>query len=303
MGELDGRVVLVTGGGNGIGRECALAAARAGASVLVNDIGSTMEGDGASAAPAEQVASEIKAFGGRAAHNSETVVSLAAVQRMVEQARDLFGSFHAAIHPAGISRRVSLVDMTEEDWDLVINTHLRGAFNVARAALPLFLAQNEGSFVFFTSTAGIFGQRELANYAAAKLGVVGLNKVVAMETAGTGVRSNVVAPFAWTRMLESLPVRDEATAKAMERAKTSMRADQVAKLVVALCSPRVKDSGQVFGARGNEIILFGDMAPTRSVAAIEGWSPEAIVDQALPAMRPGYSKLATSADIFRYRPL
>lgn len=303
MGELAGKVVLITGAGNGIGRECALAAARAGASVVVNDIGSTMEGVGGSTRPAQQVAEEIAAFGGNAVFNTETVVSLDGVRRMVEQARDAFGALHAVVHPAGIVRRAPLATMSEEDWDLVMDTHLRGAFNVTRATMQMFLDQGEGAYVFFTSAAGQFGQVELASYAAAKMGVIGLNKVIAMETAGTGVVSNVVSPFAWTRMVESLPVKDEATAKAMALAKETMRADQVARLVVALCSRRAGTSGQVFGARGNEVILFSDAAPTRSVAAIDGWTPEAIIDQVLPAMKPGYSKLATPGQMFRYRPL
>ena len=303
MSELDGRVILVIGGGNGIGRECALAAARAGASIVVNDIGSSVTGAGGSGGPAEQVAGEIEALGGRAAFNSESVVSLDAVRRMVEQARDEFGGLHAVVHPAGIVRRALLKDISEEDWDAVIDTHLRGAFNVARASIQHFLDQDDGAYVFFTSTGGIYGQQTLAHYAAAKMGVVAFNKVIARETAGTAVRSNVVAPFAWTRMFEMLPATDEAAAKAIEQAKVRMRADQVAKLVVALCSPRTKATGQVFGARGNELFVFGDMMPTRSIATAEGWTPEGIVEQALPAMKPGYSKLETSSDIFRYRPL
>jgi len=303
MGELRGKVVLITGAGNGIGRECALAASRAGASVVVNDIGSTMEGVGTSTLPAQRVAEEIAADGGRAVFNTETVVSLDAVRRMVEQAKDVFGGLHAVVHPAGIVRRAPLAEMSEEDWDQVIDTHLRGAFNVTRATMQLFRDQDEGAYVFFTSTAGQFGQVELASYAAAKMGVVGLSKVIALETAGTGIVSNVVSPFAWTRMVEALPVKDEATAKAMALARETMRADQVARLVVALCSRRAGATGQVFGARGNEIMLFSDVAPTRSVAVVDGWTPEAIIEQALPAMKPSYSKLATSSQMFRYRPL
>jgi len=158
MGELAGKVVLITGAGNGIGRECALAAARAGASVVVNDIGATMEGAGASTLPAQQVAEEIAASGGSAVFNTDTVVSLNGVRRMVEQARDAFGALHAVVHPAGIVRRAPLATMSEEDWDLVIDTHLRGAFNVTRATMQLFRDQDEGAYVFFTSAAGQFGQ-------------------------------------------------------------------------------------------------------------------------------------------------
>lgn len=303
MGELEGKVVIVTGAGNGIGRESALALARAGASVLVNDIGTSVEGVGASAGPAQQVAEEIAAIGGHAASNCDSVASLDAVRRMVEQARDQLGGLHAIVHPAGISRRAPLKDMSEEDFDSVIATHLRGAFNVARASLQLFLDQDEGAYVFFTSTAGLYGEQQLANYAAAKLGVVGFNKVVAMETAGTGVRSNAISPFAWTRMVDSISDQLWGQSAAAEAAKAAVRADQVAQLVVALCSPRIKASGQVFGARGNELMVFGDMLPTRSIAAVEGWTPEAIIDRALPAMKPGYSALANAVEMFSYPPL
>lgn len=303
MGELEGRVVIVTGGGNGIGRESALALARAGASVLVNDIGTSVEGVGASAGPARQVADEITSSGGRAAVNSDSVASLGAVRRMVEQARDELGGLHAIVHPAGISRRAPLKDMSEDDWDLVIDTHLRGAFNVARASLQLFLDQDDGAYVFFTSTAGLYGEQQLANYAAAKLGIVGFNKVVAMETAGTRVRSNAISPFAWTRMVDAISDDLWAPSPAAEAAKAAVRADQVARLVVALCSPRAKATGQVFGARGNELMVFGDMVPTRSIAAVEGWTPELIIDRALPAMKPGYSTISNSFDLFRYKPL
>ncbi len=300
---LEDKVVIVTGAGNGIGRECALAAARHGAQVLVNDIGSTMSGDGASAVPAQAVVDQICAEGGRAACNSGSVADPAAVGRMVEQARDVFGGVHAVIHSAGIVRRSPVADMEEEDWDRVLDVHLKGAFNLVRATLRSFKDQNAGAYVFFSSTAGLIGALNLASYAAAKMGVAGLSKVVAMETAGTGITSNVVAPFAWTRMISSIPVKDEATFKAIEDLKTSMRADQVAQLCVALCAPAARATGQIFAARGNELMVFSQPRPTRSIACLEGWTPESIVAQALPALKPGYCDLGDSASVFRYRPM
>ena len=145
MGVLDGKVVLVTGGGNGIGREAALIAAREGAKVLVNDLGGGERGgDAGSAGPAEMVCQEIRAAGGQAASNSESVTSLKAVQGMVQQAIDTFGGLHAVINPAGILRDGMFHKMEESDWDKVIEVHLKGSFNVARATIEHFRDQNDG---------------------------------------------------------------------------------------------------------------------------------------------------------------
>jgi NAD(P)-dependent dehydrogenase (short-subunit alcohol dehydrogenase family) len=182
-------------------------------------------------------ANEIKAAGGEAVANSDSVTSMAAVRGMVEQAKDTFGGLHAIINPAGILRDGMFHKMTDEDWDKVIEVHLRGAYNVSRASVELFREQQEGSYVHFTSTSGLIGNIGQANYAAAKLGVMGLSRILAMEGAIKNVRSNIIAPFAWTRMIASIPVKDEASALRVERMKNAMRADQVAQLAVALASP------------------------------------------------------------------
>src|SRR6201995_4227089 len=153
MGVLDGKVVLVTGGANGIGKECALLAAKEGASVVVNDLGGAVAGgDEGSAGPAEAVAREIEAAGGQAVSNSDSVTSRDGVQRMIEQAMDTFKGLHAIINPAGILRDVMFHKMTDEDWDKVIEVHLQGSYNVCKAAVNHFREQQEGSFVLFTST-------------------------------------------------------------------------------------------------------------------------------------------------------
>jgi len=305
MGVLDGKVVLITGGGNGIGKETALLLGREGAKVVVNDLGGGLGGgDEGSAGPAEQVARQIKAAGGEAVSNSDSVSDYKAVTRMVEQAKDTFGGLHAIVNPAGILRDTMFHKMSEADWDAVIAVHLRGSFNVARASVEHFRDQEEGSYVFFTSTSGLIGNFGQANYAAAKMGIVGLSRILAMEGARKNVRSNVIAPFAWTRMIESIPVKDEEGAKRVQRMKDAMRADQVAQLAVALCADRAKSvTSQIFCVRGNEIILFSQPRPVRSMADLSGWNPSSILDTCLPAMKNDFYAVDASADVFPYDPV
>jgi NAD(P)-dependent dehydrogenase (short-subunit alcohol dehydrogenase family) len=305
MGVLEGKVVLVTGGANGIGKECALLAAREGAAVVVNDLGGAVAGgDEGSAGPAEMVAREIKAAGGRAVSNSDSVTSKAGVAHMIQQAMDSFKGLHAIINPAGILRDVMFHKMTDEDWDKVIDVHLQGSYNVCRAAVNHFREQQEGSFVLFTSTSGLIGNVGQANYAAAKMGIVGLSRILAMEGAAKNVRSNTIAPFAWTRMIATIPIKDEASAKRVDRMKNMMRADQVAQLAVSLASPACKDvSGQIFAARGNEIFLMSQPRPLRAIGKVEGWTPETIATHCMPALKPTFFDLAPTTGTFGWDPI
>jgi len=305
MGLLDGKTVLVTGGGNGIGKECALLAAREGANVVVNDLGGGLTGgDEGDAGPAEQVAREIREAGGQAVSNSESVTDYGAVEGMVEQAKDEFGGLHAIMNPAGILRDTMFHKMSEADWKAVIDVHLHGSFNVTRAAVELFREQEDGAFVLFTSTSGLIGNIGQANYAAAKMGIVGLSRIVAMEGARKSVRSNVIAPFAWTRMIASIPVKDEAGAERVKRMQEGMRADQVAQLSVALCADKAKHvSGQIFSVRGNEVVLFDQPRPVKSVSRLEGWSPDTLIEHALPAMQNDFFDLGATTSVFPYPPV
>ena len=286
MGILDGKVVLVTGGGNGIGRDCALIAAQEGAKVLVNDLGGSLAGgDEGSAGPAELVCQEIRAAGGEAASNSESVTSLKSVQGMVQQAIDTFGGLHAVINPAGILRDGMFHKMSEADWDSVIAVHLRGSFNVCRATIELFREQQDGSYVLFTSTSGLLGNIGQTNYGAAKMGIAGLSRIIGMEGASKNVRSNVIAPVAWTRMTQSVPVKDEAAAERRKVMAQTIRADQPAILSVALASPQAKDvSGQIFGARGDDIQLYSQPRPIMNLHKDEGWSPSTVISECFPQM-------------------
>ena len=305
MGVLNGKVVLVTGGANGIGRESALLAAKEGAKVVVNDLGGGVAGgDEGAAGPAEQVAAEIRKAGGQAVSNSDSVTSRAGVARMIEQAMDSFKGLHAVISPAGILRDTMFHKMTDEDWDRVIEVHLQGSYNICRAAVNHFREQNEGSFVLFTSTSGLIGNVGQANYAAAKMGIVGLSRILAMEGLQKNVRSNVIAPFAWTRMIATIPIKDEGSAKRVERMKNMMRADQVAQLAVALASPATKDvSGQIFAARGNEVFLMSQPRPLRGIGKVEGWTPETIANHAMPALRPSFFDLGATTSVFGWDPI
>lgn len=312
MGVLDGKVVLVTGGANGIGKECALLAAKAGAKVLVNDLGGgAAGGDEGSAGPAQLVANEIKAAGGVAAANSDSVTNRAAVKRMIEQARDELGGLHAVINPAGILRDKMFHKMDDSDWDMVIDVHLNGAYNVCRASVEHFREQGEGSYVLFTSTSGIIGNIGQANYAAAKMGVAGLSRILAMEGQAKGVRSNIIAPFAWSRMIATIPIKDEASAKRVQRMKDYMRADQVAQLAIALAAPPKKNdkgavddaTGQIFVARGNEIFLMSQSRPVRGMARLEGWTPETIGEHCFAALKPSFYDTGATTSVFGWDPV
>ena len=286
MGILEGKVVLVTGGGNGIGRECALIAAREGAKVVVNDLGGSLSGgDEGSAGPAETVAQGIRAAGGKAVSNSESVTSMDAVKGMVQQALDEFGGLHAVINPAGILRDGMFHKMSEADWDSVIAVHLRGSFNVCRATIEHFREQQDGAYVLFTSTSGLLGNIGQTNYGAAKLGIMGLSRIIAMEGASKNVRSNIIAPVAWTRMTQSVPIKDEAAAERRKRMAESIRADQPAKLSVALCAEAAKAvSGQIFGARGDDIQLYSQPRPIMNLTLPENWAPADILSDVFPKM-------------------
>ncbi|MAK59552.1 MAG: 3-hydroxyacyl-CoA dehydrogenase [Ponticaulis sp.] len=304
MGLLDGKTILITGGGNGIGKATALMAGQMGANVVVNDLGGTLTGDDAGdAGPAEAVAAEIRAAGGSAISNSDSVTDYEAVQEMIETAKKEFGGLDSVINPAGILRDKMFHKMSEDDWDAVIAVHLRGSFNVARASVEYFRDKEAGNYVFFTSTTGLIGNIGQANYAAAKLGIVGLSRIMAMEGARKNIRSNVIAPFAWTRMIASIPLTDEASRIRVERMKNAMRPEQVSNLSLALCADSCDTSGQIFSVRGNEIILFSQPRPVKTMANLTGWTPESILDTCLPAMSSDMEDLGPTTSVFPYDPV
>ena len=206
MSELryDNRVAVVTGGGRGLGRAYALLLASRGAKVVVNDVGVSLKGQGQDDAPANEVVKEIKAAGGEAVACTESVATAAGGKAIIQAALDQYGRIDILIHNAGNVRRGSLKEMTYEDFDAVLDVHLRGAFHVVRAAFPLMCKAGYGRMVMTSSIGGLYGNKDVVNYSMSKAGLVGLSHVVALEGAAEGVKSNVIVPAAVTRMAEGL---------------------------------------------------------------------------------------------------
>jgi NAD(P)-dependent dehydrogenase (short-subunit alcohol dehydrogenase family) len=297
------KVVIVTGAGGGIGRDIALAMAREGAKVVVNDVGASMTGEGHDVGPAQRVVDEIRAAGGTAAANTDSVAEAAAADRIVKTALDTFGQLDVVVNNAGILRDRFFHKMSVEEFDSVIKVHLYGSYFVSRAAANHFQAQESGAFVHMTSTSGLIGNFGQANYAAAKLGIMALSKSIALDMQKFNVRSNCIAPFAWSRMIGSIPTETDAEKARVERMK-QMTPAKIAPLAVALASDAGSDvSGQVFAIRNNEIFLMSQPRPIRSVHRGEGWTPETVAQHALPALKGSFYALDRSSDVFTWDPV
>jgi NAD(P)-dependent dehydrogenase (short-subunit alcohol dehydrogenase family) len=300
---LDGKVMLVTGAGRGIGRDIARLAAAEGAAVVVNDLGGSTDGGGADTSPAEAVVAEIRAAGGRAVANPDSVAEPAGAERMVKAALDHFGRIDCVVNNAGILRDRIFYRMSQVDWELVIDVHLKGSFNVARAAANHFREQQSGSFVHMTSTSGLVGNFGQANYAAAKMGIVGLSKSIALDMARFNVRSNCVSPFAWSRLIGTIPTQTDEERARVERVKT-MTAEKIAPLAVFLASDLAKGvTGQIFAVRKNEIFLMSQPRPLRSMQRNDGWTPQTLAEHMLPAMKTSLYPLERSGDVFSWDPV
>ena len=297
------KVVIVTGAGGGIGRDFALAMAAHGAKVVVNDIGASVSGEGKDAGPAQKVVEEIKAKGGTAVANTDSVSEWEAANRIVKTAIDAFGRLDAVVNNAGILRDRFFFNMSVEEWKAVIDVHLNGTFYVSRAAAPYFKSQASGRYVNMTSTSGLIGNFGQANYAAAKLGIAGLSKSMALDMAKYNVTSNCIAPFAWSRMIGTIPAETPDQKARLEKLK-KMETSKIAPLAVYLASDASREvTGQIFGVRANELFLFSQNRPVRSVHRAEGWTPETIAEQAIPAMKSQFYGLDRSQDVFSWDPI
>ena len=293
MGILDGRVVICSGSGRGVGAEVAKLMAAEGASVIVNDPGVGGGGEGGDQAPAQQVVDAIKSAGGNAAANYGSVASYEDCLGMVTQAREEFGGLHAVFNPAGILRDRMFHKMSPDDWQAVIDVHLTGHFNVCRAGINLFREQGYGRIVMVGSTSGLLGNIGQANYGAAKMGIVALARIVAMENASKGITANVICPSADTRMTRSVPTPKDPDAAALreERLQRSP-ADAIAPLCTFLASEASGHvNGQVFHQRGGELSVYGLPRPLKTVHQYGGWTVESLMSNAIPSLENQFSPI------------
>jgi len=303
QGSVSGKVAIVTGAGRGIGRGIALLLAKEGARVVVCDIGASLEGAGTDASPAHDVVEEIKKAGGEAIASTLSIAEPKNADEIVNAALTAFGRVDILVNNAGILRDRIFHRMSWSDWSDVLAVHLNGSFNMSRACAVHFREQNSGSFVHMTSTSALVGNFGQANYMAAKFGIVGLSRGIALDMQRFKVRSNCIAPFAWTRMIDSIPA-DSPEEKARVARMQQMTPEKIAPLTVYLGSDAAEGiSGQILGVRSNEIFLFSQPRPVRTIHRSDGWTPEKIAQQLKGAFGASFTPLERSTDAFSWDPV
>ncbi len=300
---LEGKVILVTGAGRGVGKCIALEAAREGAKIVVNDLGGDETGAGGELGPALSVVEEIRAMGGEAVADGHSVADWDSAHAIVKRATDTFGRLDGVVNNAGILRDKIFHKMERDEFESVLQVHLLGCFYVSRAAATVFREQNGGAFVHMTSSSGLIGNFGQANYMAAKLGIVGLSKSIAMDMQRFNVRSNAIAPFAWTRLVGTIP---ETTPEEKQRVAglKKLKPELIAPFAVALLTDSAAGvSGQVFGTRANEIYLFSQSRPCKTAHTSDGWTPKTVAERVFPAFEASFYPLHRSGDVFTWDPV
>lgn len=279
MGLLDGKIALVTGAGGGIGKEEALALAKEGASLVVNDLGGAVDGSGAGKKMADVVVEEIIANGGNAIANYESVATMAGGQAMVKAALDKYGKLDILINNAGILRDKTLVNMTEAEWDEVIAVHLKGTFSVSQAAVMHMKPRGEGGRIINTSSSsGLLGNFGQSNYGAAKAGIFGFTRVLSIELKKYGITVNAISPGALTRMTENLNRKGKAPRTESEEAAGHPK--HIAPVAVFLASDLAKDiTGKVFGVSGLKVNEYKMIRNKGAEKQSGHWTAREIADQ------------------------
>jgi NAD(P)-dependent dehydrogenase (short-subunit alcohol dehydrogenase family) len=302
-GIVAGKTAIVTGAGRGIGRGIAMLLAKEGARVVVCDIGASLQGEGSDTGPAQETVNVIKQAGGEAIASTLSITEPKNAEAIVKMALEAFGRIDILVNNAGILRDVIFHKMSWSDWSDVIAVHLNGSFNMSRAVAPLFREQNSGAFVHMTSTSGLVGNFGQANYMAAKLGIMGLSRGIALDMARFNVRSNCIAPFAFTRMIESIPTQSEQDKRRIE-AFQRMTPEKIAPLAVFLSSDAASGiTGQILSVRNNEIYLFNQPRPVKTIHRAGGWTPEQIAAELKPAFASLFTPLERSEDVFNWDPI
>ena len=309
MGALDGRVTIITGAGRGIGREHALFFASEGAKVVVNDLGGDIHGEGADRSPAQQVVDEIRALGGEAVANTDSVSDFEGAKRLIDQAVESFGDLHALVNNAGILRDRVLVNMTEQEWDAIMDVHLKGHFCPTRHAAAYWREQTKAgkevraSVVHTSSTSGVLGNAGQTNYGAAKAGIAAFSTICAMELGRYGVRSNAITPMARTRLTEQTPGLEDLV-KAPQDAGVFDTWDpaNISPMIAYLATTDCPFTGETFFVQGDLVARYQPYILAETISNRgERWTVERLIGEG-PKLAPGDERRGGPSELGRVGP-